>query len=267
MSRIAVISDLHFGTVPQGMAEALLHDLHAHKLDVVIVAGDLTQRARRIEFVQASEFLAAVPGQVIVLPGNHDLPAWNLFERALRPLRRYRRYFDSARVQHILLNDAMIVGVNTSRRAQPHLRWQEGAIRRIDAIMAHDLFRAEAKHRRRLLFTHHPLLRVEDVARARPARRARFAVKLFQECKVDLLISGHTHLPFRFSVDAAAKADGHDMVALGAPSALSSRLRGEPNGYWLLTVGNRGIDTELRSYRDGGYHAMPPELLVEEASA
>ncbi len=257
MSVLAIISDLHFGTVPAGLTELLLEDISAQKPDAVIVAGDLTQRARRREFVEAAEFLRRLPGELLVLPGNHDIPTFRLLERVLRPFGRYRLHIGATGIQTCGLPDCLVVGINTTARAQPHLKWQEGRLRRANARKACQLLQQAPPGSRRIIVTHHPLVPVADMRRAVPARRAKSAVRLFAEAGVELLVSGHTHLPFRFNVPIEAPNGGRQLVAIGTPSALSSRLRGEPNGYWLVSVpgtGDAPIRTELRGY-DGSTFA------------
>ena len=59
--------------------------------DLIAISGDLTQRAREREFVQAQAFLHTLPDPKIVVPGNHDVPLYNIVARFLAPLERYKR--------------------------------------------------------------------------------------------------------------------------------------------------------------------------------
>ena len=56
------------------------------------ISGDLTQRARVVQFAEARAFLDRLPKPVIVVPGNHDIPLDDVASRFLRPLSGYRRY-------------------------------------------------------------------------------------------------------------------------------------------------------------------------------
>lgn len=95
MRRIAHISDLHFGTEDTRVAEGLLDDLARQKPHLVAVSGDLTQRARRGQFSAARAYLERITAPKLVVPGNHDLPLYNLLKRAISPLRGYRRHITS----------------------------------------------------------------------------------------------------------------------------------------------------------------------------
>lgn len=265
MTRLAIISDLHFGTVPDGLAALLLEDLHAQSPDGVIVAGDLTQRARAREYEQAAAYLKELPGKVMVIPGNHDIPAWGLFERFLFPFRRYAARFGKPVLQYMDFDRCAVVGLNTAKPAQPHLKWQEGTVRRFQAFQAVQHLETLPEETCRIVVSHHPLVKVPNMPRAVPARRAKKTVQNLADAGVDLLVSGHTHLPFVLTLQAPLQADGKPIIAVGAPSALSNRLRGEPNGYWLVDACPGSIETELRTYRDGAYSKTRLRDLPEYA--
>ncbi|MGD0565613.1 MAG: metallophosphoesterase, partial [Roseiarcus sp.] len=91
MRTIAHLSDLHFGRLDRAIPPALIAAIDAAEPDVVVLSGDLTQRARRREFDDAREFLDDLPSPQIVVPGNHDVPLYNVVARTLTPLARYRR--------------------------------------------------------------------------------------------------------------------------------------------------------------------------------
>src|SRR5438309_7042065 len=95
MRTIAHLSDLHFGRTDPALIEPLLASLDAIRPDVVVVSGDLTQRARAAEFEQARAFLERVRFPRIVVPGNHDVPLYRVWERFLSPLGRYQRIIQS----------------------------------------------------------------------------------------------------------------------------------------------------------------------------
>src|SRR3569832_1650921 len=92
MRTIAHISDLHFGRTDSAVLEGLKRAIVESKPDIVVVSGDLTQRAKRQEFVAAKRFLDALPRPQIVVPDNHDVPLYNVMARWLTPLTRFRRY-------------------------------------------------------------------------------------------------------------------------------------------------------------------------------
>jgi|WetSurMetagenome_2_1015567.scaffolds.fasta_scaffold841269_1 3',5'-cyclic AMP phosphodiesterase CpdA len=95
MVRIVPISDLHFGTVVQELVDPLLNVIDALRPRLVVISGDLTQRAEEWQFAEAAEFLKRVSQPKPVVPGNHDVPLWNVWNRFYKPLDRYKRYISA----------------------------------------------------------------------------------------------------------------------------------------------------------------------------
>ena len=88
MRTIAHLSDLHFGRHDETAAERLLADISEVKPNITVVTGDLTQRARHRQFAAARAFLEKLPRPVVVIPGNHDVPLYDIVERFLGPFER-----------------------------------------------------------------------------------------------------------------------------------------------------------------------------------
>src|SRR5690242_14627277 len=105
MRTIAQISDLHFGREIGAVIESLLVSLAQHGPDLVVVSGDLTQRARMSEFTQARRFLDRIAEPKLVVPGNHDLPLYNIAARLVRPLRNYNRFIAPVGQPEAFYND------------------------------------------------------------------------------------------------------------------------------------------------------------------
>lgn len=231
MTRIALLADLHFGSVPAELADLLARDLNQIAPDVIIVAGDLTMRSTRREFADARSWLERLEAPLLLLPGNHDLPVWSIFERFTNPFARYSR--TAGKLMPVFENDdTFILGLNTTASWQPHLNWQEGVARRHDVLAARKLLSEAPLQKARIVATHHPLLPIEGFPRAKPVRRALQAVSMLTEQKVDMLVCGHIHQTYAVPV----AQPGGTVIAVGAPTALSTRMRGEPNGFWLIDV-------------------------------
>ena len=98
MRTIAHLSDIHFGSVDFGLLDPLRAALESVKPDLVVVSGDLTQRAKMEQFHAAKAFLATLPQPQLVVPGNHDVPLWNPLRRFFRPRTRFGRYVTSVRM-------------------------------------------------------------------------------------------------------------------------------------------------------------------------
>lgn len=145
-----------------------------------------------------------------------------------------------------MLDMCCVVGLNTATSWQPHLRWQEGRVRRRDISAFADSISEAPSDKFRIVVAHHPFAKVHDMKRARPVRRAASMLDVFHATQVDLVLSGHTHQRYVLPI----RSDENHLIAVGAPTALSSRMRGEENGYWLIDLSRDQI-TLTRHLRDG----------------
>jgi len=126
MRTLIHLSDLHFGRVDPMIVTPLLDFIRATNPDLVAISGDLTQRARTPEFQSARRFLDAIPFPQIVVPGNHDVPLYNLFSRFLRKLNRYQSLINADLEPFYRDSEITVSGVNTVRA----LAWKNGRINR-----------------------------------------------------------------------------------------------------------------------------------------
>src|SRR5438067_11654413 len=115
MRRIVHLSDVHFGTVDPGAVDLVVEKVNELSPDIVIVSGDLTQRARTSEFKAAKAFLDRLPNPQIVVPGNHDIPLYNIFDRFFRRLNKFQRYITRELRPTFFDEELAIVGLNTAR--------------------------------------------------------------------------------------------------------------------------------------------------------
>ncbi|BEL05280.1 metallophosphoesterase [Actinoplanes sichuanensis] len=239
--RIAQISDLHFGRHLPAMAEALLADLAAVAPSMVAVCGDLTQTAREAEFRAARAFLDQLPAPALVVPGNHDLPGWEVWSRFTSPWRRWRHHLgtDPYRPVVLTMDGLAAVGVNTARRWGPHPDWSRGRIdaRQLVAIGA-EFDRAPVADLR-VLIAHHPFLLTEAGLHRGLVGRAPLALRRLRR-KADLLLGGHIHLGYSGVVDG--------LVVAQSGTAFSDRLKGEPNSYNLVEADGDRLAVTVRRW-------------------
>ena len=173
VTQIALIADLHFGSVPARLADQLALDLERIRPDLIIVAGDLTMRSTRTEFADAKVWLEGLKAPLLVLPGNHDLPVWSFFERFTNPFARYSHASGAKLMPVFEDRQSFILGLNTTASWQPSLRWQDGTVRRRDVACARLLLAQAPPEKARIVATHHPLSAIEGLPLSgRPVRRA-----------------------------------------------------------------------------------------------
>src|SRR5438105_1578518 len=115
MRTVVHLSDLHFGRVDRRLLTPLVESVTMAAPDVVVVSGDLTQRARTGEFLEARDFLARLPQPQVVVPGNHDVPLYNVLDRFVRPLAKFRRYVEPSLAPRHVDDEIAVLGINTAR--------------------------------------------------------------------------------------------------------------------------------------------------------
>ncbi len=169
MRTIAHISDLHFGRHDETAAERLLADISAVRPDLLVITGDLTQRARHSQFAAARAFLEKLPRPVIVIPGNHDVPLYDVIERFVGRLARYRRYICDELQPFFADDEIALLGLNTARSAA----FSNGRISFRQAAAIKSVFAQMPASRLRILAIHHPLAVPAVGGRSRPGRARR----------------------------------------------------------------------------------------------
>jgi 3',5'-cyclic AMP phosphodiesterase CpdA len=250
MRTIAQISDLHFGRHSDAAAADLLVSLHESDSDLIVISGDLTQRAHRTEFIRARNFLDQIPQPKLLVPGNHDMPLYDLFHRFLTPLAKYDRYVSPAGVTADLFRDEEIavLGLNTARRST----LMSGRISMGQMAQIREAFSNVRREVFKVLVTHHPLGYPTSERPLAIAGRSTMALDVIAAEGIHLLMSGHHHRALSGEKGIGA---GGSVLILHAGSAISTRLRGaEGNSYNLIQVeGKRLLVRTMARLTDRGF--------------
>jgi 3',5'-cyclic AMP phosphodiesterase CpdA len=240
MRTLVHLSDLHFGRVDYAIIEPLVSTIKEIKPDVVVVSGDLTQRARSHQFKEAREFLDRLPSPQIIVPGNHDVPLHNVLARFLQPLDKYRRYITDDLQPFYSDEEIAILGINTARS----LTIKDGRINSEQVAGVRERLCALPDEVIKIIVTHHPFDLPEGHDEAELVNRAEMAMEALASCGADVLLAGHLHVSHTGHSSARYKIAGHSALVISAGTATSTRGRGEANSFNVIRAQHPHIKVE-----------------------
>jgi 3',5'-cyclic AMP phosphodiesterase CpdA len=245
---IVHVSDLHFGAIDEALVPPLIDAIRAACPDVTAISGDLTQRAHPREFQDAARFISALPGNIIVVPGNHDMAFYNPLRRAAQRLKLFRELITNDPEPWLHDEEIAVLGLNTARVS--HLRdgrIREWQVRRIEERMA-----TLTPGVLRVLVTHHPF----DLPAIFPAdelvgRAGRFMQRVVQHC--DLMLAGHMHISHAGPTASRYDIAGQSAIFVQAGTAISTRSRGEANAFQVIRAGAGAVETTVWKWTGAAY--------------
>jgi 3',5'-cyclic AMP phosphodiesterase CpdA len=230
MSVLLQISDTHFGTEQPLVVEAVVALAAQQRPDIVVLSGDITQRARPAQFRAAKVFVDRLGAPVLAVPGNHDIALFDLWARLTRPYARYTRVFGANLEPVFSSPDLLVIGVNTTR-AWRH-KHGEVSTAQIDRVAT--LLTDASPQQLRLVVVHQPAAVNQAEERSNLLRGHHAALQAWSAAGADLVLGGHIHLPFALALDGLARR----LWVLQAGTAVSSPTRPKaPNSVNILRWG------------------------------
>jgi len=248
VTRIVHLSDLHFGAHDERLVEAVDGEVDALKPDLVVISGDFTQRARTEEFREACEFLEGLRDrghEVIGVPGNHDVPLYDVLRRFFSPLARYRRFIDETLCPFVELPGVAVLGVNTARS----LTFKDGRINKQQVEFIRDTFARTPSDNMRIIVTHHPLFALQIEGQVeRAIGRQELALDAVEESGVDMVLAGHNHhASSQDASDLVTRAGG--VLVVQAGTATSTRVREQEQSFNTIDIADSSATIAVHGWR------------------
>jgi 3',5'-cyclic AMP phosphodiesterase CpdA len=235
MAALLQISDTHFGTELPDVVDALRRLNAQIAPELLVISGDITQRATHAQFALARAFLDSLGPQArLVLPGNHDVPLINLALRAVDPFRRYRAAFgDDLEPVHDS-DSLLVIGVNTVRP-----RWhKDGAVSAMQIERVATRLAAARDGQLRVVVTHQPIEVIRPQDEPNRLVRGEAAARAWVAAGADLVLGGHIHLPYFVSLRDRFPGIVRQAWLAQAGTATSGRTRGGiPNSVNVVRTG------------------------------
>src|SRR3954471_18841940 len=254
MARLVHLSDLHFGAHDERLVEGVDWAVDELKPDLVVISGDFTQRARTEQFKEACEFLAELRDrghEVLGVPGNHDVPLYDVLRRFLSPLTRYRRFIDESLCPFIELPGVAVLGINTARS----LTFKEGRVSEEQVEFIRETFARTPQDAVRILVTHHPLFALtvgDEVQRA--IGRQELALDAIEEAGVDMLLAGHMHhASSQDAGDIVTRAGG--VLVVQAGTATSTRVRKQEKSFNTIDLDGDSATITIHAWNGDDFKA------------
>lgn len=240
MKTVAHLSDIHFGSIDHAIIEPLVETLHRLAPDLVAVSGDLTQRARSHQFIEARAFLDRLPKPQIVVPGNHDVPLYNVYRRFAQPLKKYRRYITDDLEPFYSDDEIAVMGINTARS----LTVKGGRINEQQIAAIRDKLCGLGDEIVKIVVTHHPFDLPAGNLETDIVGRAPLAMRTLATCGADVFLAGHMHIMHTGHTATRYKTPGHSALVIQAGTATSTRHRGETNSFNVIRIDGAAIMIE-----------------------
>lgn len=225
--RLLQFSDIHFGVEHRHACAAALDYAHATPSDLILITGDITQKGYPDEFAAAGAWIKAMPRPRFVIVGNHDVPYWDVPARLFWPWRAFEAATGHPAHDGEFVSDSVMVrGVTTARGWQARANWSKGVIDLDQTRRAAEALRQAPLGALRILACHHPLVEMIGSPMTGDVKRGDAAAAIFAEAGVDLITTGHVHIPFALPIDLSDRCS----YAIGC-GTLSHRERGAPPGF------------------------------------
>ena len=250
--RIAHLSDPHFGANFSEIVQSLRDTIRELKPHLIILSGDITQRARFDQFADAEKFVGSLSEfSWAIVPGNHDIPLFNVFSRFFHPYKNYKKVFRGLLEKKILIDQVQVFTLNSTNR----FKYVQGVLsaQQIKTVISG----IQNKTGVRIACFHHPMDCSKKVDEKNLLQNRDAVMKVFAKSEVDLILGGHIHDPYvSLSAGRYPQVQRQSIISV-AGTCLSWRTRsGAPNSFNL-------IDIDIENNRQPSVNISRYDLNIE----
>jgi len=241
-STIVHISDPHFGTEDRQIVNVLLSEINSLSPELVVISGDLTQRALNKQFKKAKDFITKINSPKIVIPGNHDIPLYNLFKRYFSSFDKYKRFIYPVKYPEHKTDKLVVVGVNTSTP----FRSQSGRIKEEDIEYLKKYFALIEPTVIKGVVVHHNIIPYSGLKGSSVLGNNEIFLKEMNDLGVNLIFAGHLHKSTTKSYKN--NEENKETILLQAGTCISKRLRHEENTFLIIKTDKQSINITSKVY-------------------
>jgi 3',5'-cyclic AMP phosphodiesterase CpdA len=260
--RLIHMTDIHFGKENAEAVEAATAFAHATPHDLMVVSGDVTQTGTPVQFQCARDWLARLPQPLICCAGNHDTAYYNVPIRIVNPWGRYRRWIGETQGVTFEKPGLWVRTINTARGFQLRRNWSKGSADLGDFRDAGLALAKAPADCLRVAVCHHPLMEVLGEPITAEVTRGKAAAAILAEHEVDLVLTGHLHVPFAVTLPV-----GDERLHSIGGSTLSLRERGVPIGFNLIEAEAEVIRVQALGWINGAFETVKSWTLPRRQRA
>ncbi|WP_133128417.1 metallophosphoesterase family protein [Legionella nagasakiensis] len=244
--KIVHISDLHFGMHHDSIINAFLADMTNINPTITIISGDLTQRAKSEQYKQVQAFIKKLSGLVLTVPGNHDIPLWNIFSRLFHPFALYRTHvhaeldaaFENEEVRLLGVNSVMPYRIKSGQLASETLTY-------INNYFAHPFYGLN------ILFFHHNFDYMEGMHK--PLKNYYQFLTYLKSSNIHIVCTGHLHYA---NASILEKNNHQPCLVLHAGSLCCQRSKDGLNSYYVIEIEHGHGKINWRVFNDSTFKTM-----------
>ena len=253
---IAHISDIHFGREEPAVIEGLLTSLQRLNPDLVVISGDLTQRATDEEYRKGADFLQRLAWPHIIIPGNHDLSATHLIERFTSPWDKWQQYIQPETEPVLHAKGYSLIGVNTARAAGWYFDWSRGQINQTQVKRVQDTLQVVPAQNLRIVIAHHPFWLPEQAEYRDVVSGRDKAIAGFKQANVDMILSGHIHMAYTHILQG--------IIVSHAGTTFSNRLlEGHPNSFNVIRGNRKQLTIEFMEWNGQQFQLVEQQTFTK----